>query len=239
MGGHHEAEGEDSRGVGAKKGQPISYQNEERDAWLLVINLQRAFYMAQFERGQLSSAAFEVLEDFMAKTTAIAGSVPVSELSELYDLKFKNILLKRMRKSRPEVTYEAAVAYLFSLDEVSHVLEADGHVDEFEKKVKDELKDNIEDMEALMKELREKYPKEIRRCQAVIVKTKLLYKQQEIVDHLLHEGELLDLDACQLQAQIDDELQHLYLEPVGSILQWARAASLSSPARCGKRSGIT
>ena len=67
---------------GPRKGQPISYQNEERDAWLLVINLQRAFYMAQFEGGQLSSAAFEVLEDFMAKTTAIAGSVPVSELRE-------------------------------------------------------------------------------------------------------------------------------------------------------------
>lgn len=39
-----------------------TYGNEQRDAWLLVLSLQRAFYLAQFEAGLLVSGAFYTLE---------------------------------------------------------------------------------------------------------------------------------------------------------------------------------
>ena len=71
-------------------------------------------------------------------------------------------------------------------------------IDECEALVSAEIKDNMGAVHALMERLRADDPRTTRHCQATIVKTKVLYQQHKIIDHMLHEGELLDLDAAPL-----------------------------------------
>jgi len=188
--------------------------NEERDAWLLSLNLQRAFYKSQFEAGLLASGPFNLLEHFMAEVTGAAAESRGKNLGQLYDASFSNVLMKQLKKTPPEVAYETCVAYRLAADEVRHVFEADGEEDEAEAKVHHELEDNLHEMNQFMANLRRDHIALIRHCQAMVVKCKVLYKQHEVIEHMLHEGELLDLDANRLRARVDAQLKQLYLEPL-------------------------
>ena len=50
----------------------FNIEDPDKAAWLLVLNLERAFYNAQFERGILGAEAFATLEKYMAKIAAEA-----------------------------------------------------------------------------------------------------------------------------------------------------------------------
>ena len=87
----------------------------------------------------------------------------------------------------PEAAYEAGAAYMYAQEEVVHLLKADGVFDEYEKKVSIEHEDNVEAIKTELKRLRDAYPEVTKHCQSMLVKTRLLYKQHEIIDHMLHE----------------------------------------------------
>jgi len=69
--------------------------DHNRAAWMAVLCIERASYLAQFEDGVLSDDGFEELENFMATVTADAAVAKTSDLSDMYDRRFKQLLNKR------------------------------------------------------------------------------------------------------------------------------------------------
>ena len=100
-------------------------KDHERAAWMAVLCIERASYLAQFEDGVLSDDGFEELENFMSAVTADAAVCKTSELSDMYDRRFKQ-LLTRLDKQHPTIAhkklvYEVFVAYHNAQDEAKHV----------------------------------------------------------------------------------------------------------------------
>ena len=100
--------------------------DHNRAAWMAVLCIERASYLAQFEDGVLSDDGFEELENFMATVTADAAVAKTSDLSDMYDRRFKQ-LLTRLDKKHPTVShkklvYEVFVAYHNAQDEAKHVM---------------------------------------------------------------------------------------------------------------------
>ena len=86
----------------------VTILQPDKAAWLLVVNLERAYYHAQFENAVLSSEAFAVLEAFMANLAAQASIEREDALGKLYDRLFEQSLIQRVfnrrrRRSRPRL----------------------------------------------------------------------------------------------------------------------------------------
>ena len=114
-------------------------KDHERAAWMAVLCLERASYLAQFEEGILSDHGFEELEAFMAGVTAQAGVTKTEDLSELYDHKFRK-LLKHLDREKPSVAhkklvYEIFVAYHNAQEEAKHVMHLFEEAVHFQKAV--------------------------------------------------------------------------------------------------------
>ena len=268
----------------------------DRSVWLQVLSLERAFYLAQFEKGLLDSEAFHVLEAFMADVVAEAAKATTDQLGKLYDKMFHDLLIVPMDNRllnpslyarvrsfvfqkltvRPRVAFAVATAYIEGQEEVKHLLEvghgygdaygdvhSDGnhgdHPDDsrgagsghqgsadtveedsvtpqvrlanFHKTsikktgtsvreamtrnaaklmVVEEHLDNIAEMQEVIQRL-------LAAEQDIVVDYKkshfhctMLLKQRELVEHMMHEGELLDLDALPILDQIDADIQRHY-----------------------------
>ena len=103
----------------AADGPEISGPAGVKSAWMLVLNLQRAYYKRNFESGTLGSHAFTVLEDFTADLAAEAADTSAKDLSSLYDRKFKSVLVAKIQKQMtPMDAYEAGLTYLLAQKEV-------------------------------------------------------------------------------------------------------------------------
>jgi len=102
--------------------------DHDRAAWMAVLCIERASYLAQFEAGMLSDTSFELLEGFMATVTAEAATVPTTDLSKLYDRLFDEMLVQRLDKSeQPSLTvkkavYEIYLAYTTAQEEAQEVM---------------------------------------------------------------------------------------------------------------------
>ena len=107
----------------AAEGPSMDGSTSERAAWMMVLNLQRAYYKAKFEGGILSGNAYKVLEDFMADLAAKAADAEVSNLGALYDREFKKVLVRNIEKTMaPMDAYEAGLTYILAQKEVAHLI---------------------------------------------------------------------------------------------------------------------
>jgi len=80
------------------------------------------------------------------------------------------------------------------------------------KKIKFEHEDNKEDVENMLQELHDTSDRaDLEQFEREFVRSRVLLKQQAMIDHMEHEGELLDLDADPLRAEIDDQLGEVML----------------------------
>ena len=183
--------------------------DREKATWLLVLSMERAYYLQSFEAGKLGSKAYHVLEHTMADINAEAGGAPVSELGKIYDRIFYDFLIKQMYKMRPTHAFEAGLAYIAAQHEVEHLTHDLDHTEDSVnlKKVRDEHEDNVDRMSETLGVLRAKAPKSIAAFQQRWVLTEILLEQRKAVAHLQHEGELIDLDAAPLLGEIDHEIE--------------------------------
>jgi len=182
--------------------------DDKRCTWLLVLSLERAFYLVLFEAGSLGDHAFAVLERTMADTQAHAQLTPTDSLGKVYDEHF-DALLKTLRSMDPAEGFEAGLAYIGAQHEAEHLTAHDHDTAEGEelhlarKHVKEEHADNVHKMQDLIEELRQKSPIRVRKFAMKFVATQLLRKQRALVEHMKHEGELIDLDSGPLIGEID------------------------------------
>ena len=80
--------------------------------------------------------------------------------------------------------------------------------------VKREHRNNINEMTMALQQVRAKFTTDVKAFEKQYVTTRILLKQQRVIDHMQHEGELVDLDATVLRAEIDSELSTMTLEPL-------------------------
>jgi hypothetical protein len=102
----------------------------DKAAWLLVLNLERAFYNANFEEGTLGADAYALLEKLMASVAANARTIPTLSLGPMYDehfYKLLNLLRKKTETASvqitPTIAYEVCSAYLAGQRHVSHLVQ--------------------------------------------------------------------------------------------------------------------
>lgn len=135
------------------------------------------------------------------------------ELSDLYDWKFYEMLERLVKKKRTEqlrIAYEFGLAYLEALHEVKH---ATKHLDIFAM-VAYEHQDNRDEMIKVMEQIQQRLPGLIRDFKTGYVTSLVLHRQQAIIDHLMHEGQLIDLDVGPMKRAAAEHLKHLYLKPL-------------------------
>jgi hypothetical protein len=250
-----------------KKEVEFEIQDPDKAAWLLVLNLERAYYFAQFEEGTLGSDAFAVLESFMANLAASAASVQASQLGVLYDKSFARDLINKMKQNhfKAALSYEIGLAYLAAQHEVKHLLEHASSEDgeEYNNKadqgarmttgvaqrrrslhglalVAQEHEDNEIVMKEALKEVQLRKPDAVAHFQTHYATCMVLHKQEKLIHHMLHEGELIDLDAGPLSAQVDVRLKELYVEPItDKIAEIERAITRTDRrTRATKASGM-
>ena len=181
----------------------------EKASWMLVLSLERAYYTASFEAGSLSDMPFRTIERTMADICAEASVSPTAMLSAVYDKHFEELLTK-LQQRRPEEAYEVGLAYIAAQHEVDHLTKNDAS-EEMKTLLRKHLagdgnQTKIEKIQAMLEALRAKAPKAVQAFQTKYVTTALLRKQRQMVEHMKHEGELLDLDAAPLTSEIDDDL---------------------------------
>eukprot|EP00441_Pelagodinium_beii_P041071 CAMPEP_0197632526 /NCGR_PEP_ID=MMETSP1338-20131121/9231_1 /TAXON_ID=43686 ORGANISM="Pelagodinium beii, Strain RCC1491" /NCGR_SAMPLE_ID=MMETSP1338 /ASSEMBLY_ACC=CAM_ASM_000754 /LENGTH=930 /DNA_ID=CAMNT_0043204089 /DNA_START=71 /DNA_END=2863 /DNA_ORIENTATION=+ len=192
----------------------VEDKEKEKAAWLAVLNMERANFLLQFENGILSAEAFHRLENFVADLSAHAAGKDSAELSKLYDEEFAKMCsgLKEGRNS--DVSYQVAIAYLNAMAEVSHITHDKGSF----AKVADEHKDNLEKMQQELSAYTESNGSHLSIMQQRALLLVLL-KQRGIVEHMLHEGELKDLDAVPLISEINKKIHTQYVKTVTPFKQ--------------------
>ena len=103
-------------------------ENEKIAAWLSVLSIERASYTEQFEHGEITPEAYEILETYMAQTEGAAQKAEESELADLYRHGFNQLLEKlfkppeRMKYHERTLAYHAAKAYIVAQLSVKHVM---------------------------------------------------------------------------------------------------------------------
>ena len=205
----------------------IDDENAYRCAWLQVIHMEAMAYHSQFESGVISSEAYGILDTYvlLLRAKARSSSYTGQELSDLYDEAHANLFkeagnpaksgvrkaVDRLLGITPEsvnvILYEVALSYLWAERRVKSAVDSKG--DTF-KKIHDEHEDNKERTIEVMQRIERSYPSEIDRFKTHHVTTRVLREQRAAVEHLMHDGDLLDLDANQIVGQINDKLQKLY-----------------------------
>jgi NhaP-type Na+/H+ or K+/H+ antiporter len=200
-------------------------EDVDRATWLLVLNMERAYYIASFEAGTLGSHAFHVLETAMAEICADASVASTAELGKIYDVHHDELIVQMNTKLNPAVAYEVGLGYIAAQHEVAHLTFHDDGGAAL-RRVNEEHTDNIENIHEAMKVLRAKAPNAIAAFSKKYAATELLRQQKAMVEHMKHEGELLDLDAAPLTSEIDDEISLHLLGKTKTLA--AKAATLVS-----------
>ena len=98
------------------------------------------------------------------------------------------------------------------------------YFNEFFQQVKFEHEDNVVKMKEVLAEIEHKQPSLIKSFKTRIAISRTLLKQRELVEHMLHEGTLIDLDANPIIDDINDRLRKLYLAPVYEAIPFTKAA---------------
>ena len=315
--------------VRREMGEHEDIADKDKASWLLVLNLERAFYTAQFEEGVLGAEAYAMLENFMAKCAGDAATTKTSALGKMYarplhfpwpstlpllanlawpsarplaislgarlrmasaltlpmyvprgryDTNFYAMEKKvfKLVSNSAVVAYEVGLSYLASQREVTHLLQMADHgaapagganaphnaggidgtgaysirastmvapvieglvpQDHLTpatapatvvtlkgqahlrrrsslhglQMVAYEHEDNIAAIRQSMVEVQQAHPQAVREFQTHYATKLMLYEQQKQVKHMLHEGELVDLDANPLLSKIDLRLANLY-----------------------------
>lgn len=138
-------------------------------------------------------------------------------LSDLYDCHFNELLIRLMRARKPwklQIVYEVGLAYLQALDQVKHATHGKGI---FEI-IAHEHEDNKRSMMRAMGLIQLRLPGMIYEFKKQYCASQLLHHQQHLIEHMKHDGELVDLDANPLLEAIKNNLKNLYLGPIYSAL---------------------
>jgi hypothetical protein len=120
------------------------------------------------------------------------------QLSDMYDCHFNELVHELMSKTRPwqlQLAYEVGLAYLDAFSEVKHLTHGKGV---FEM-IAHEHEDNTALMIRGMSLIQRRMPGLIYEFKKQYCASQLLHHQQHLVEHMRHEGELLDLDANPIQ----------------------------------------
>jgi NhaP-type Na+/H+ or K+/H+ antiporter len=300
----------------------VEILHPDKAAWLLVVNLERAYYHAQFENAVLSSEAFAVLEAFMANLAAHASIAKEEDLGKLYDRLFEASLINKAfhggRGVNASTAYEIGLAYLAGQREVRHLLGSEeaheasqhggratatagratateaaaaaaaagrgggggaaggaggargggaggdgggggrgGSVADAETRaslrgvamkrrssvhglelVAKEHVDNEEKIRQAMRDVQSRAPHAVAHFQTNWAKRLVLNHQERLISHMLHEGELLDLDALPLRQQIEHQLALLYTESLKDAMQDTVNEARRSITRRASRSNL-
>ena len=236
-------------------------KDPDKAAWLLVLNLERAFYHAQFEDAVLTSDAFAILEGFMANLAAAAAVMPAPELGKLYDKMFYDILIHRIfhkESAKAAIAYEVGLAYLNAQAEVKHLLGHEhnevGHDETAHgahertapapapgaarrrslhglELVAQEHTDNVKEIRNAMRLIYRRHPDAVRHFETTWAKRLILNKQSSLIKKMQHEGILLDLDAMPLLEEVDHRLAQLYTEPLKEMMRTVRQRTKRSLER--------
>jgi len=215
--------------------QPEHYdvKDEEKSAWLAFLNMERANFLVQFETGVLGAGAFHRLETFIADLCAQAENTDTADLSQLYEDEFQKLCAglseeaeeqeeqtqqtnrRAIRQSRMTFgvkkssarAYAVAIGYLSAQEEVKHLTHGRCHF----ATIASEHKKCLERMQLELDAFIASNPShEATQQQRAVLLT--LLKQRGIVEHMLHEGELKDLDAGPLICAINQKIQMQYLQ---------------------------
>ena len=90
-------------------------------------------------------------------------------------------------------------------------------------RVKFEHEDNVVKIGEILREIEHKQPLLIQGYKTRMATSRMLLKQRELVEHMLHEGTLIDLDAAPIISDINDKLRDLYLEPLYEAIPCTKA----------------
>jgi len=204
-------------------------------AWLQVIAIERASYVAQFERGRLGSEAFLKLEAFMATLLAHANQTAGSELSAMYDAEFEIFLkglLRSTRRGALQDACEVAMAYIRGQQSVQHSTQVGiegGPYNTWYNRVKREHQDNVDQMILTLQTIEAQYPHIVREFKDSHAAGLVLHHQRDMVEQMQHHGELNDLDATTMLDLINRRLKQLYFQPV-SVSVSAIIGSVREPS---------
>jgi len=207
----------------------------ERSKRLAIINVERASYEHIFTSGLLSSHAHTALEKFISDAAAeCSHTKDASRVPELYDKVFKTFVKQmeadfapkwydRFRRpakaKRVAVAYQTFYAYMHGIEQAEHAYKAEFSRDTGTEKgsCHFEYEDNEAEMTRVLANLESSEPDLVRVAQTRLVARQLLTRQYEQVDHMLHEGELLDLDAAALKKEINDKLCDATVDFEGAV----------------------
>ena len=232
--------------VGSRLSHIAAAQDHVRDldraVWLKVLNMERAHYLMRFEDGRLGSDAFFLLERCMSDLIAAAAIEPTEQLGKIYDQHLDKLNTKLLSNRMPDVSYEAGLAYLDALHAIDHHLKADLALKDPEhvralRMVHDERTDNMYQVKETLTKLEEANQSIVHGFQCTYVQEGLLRAQQNHLAHMVHEGELIDLDANTLIGEIDKELAGMNTLSVYSSLGSAVSELEENvPGLAGRRS---
>jgi len=182
-------------------------ENVGHDAWLHMLQMERASYLAQYEDGIMLSAAYNAVEEMMANLMATASAIDATtpdvceQISKEYDQHLESFLAS-LSKTKPfvrqdqsvAVAWDAAVAYKRAMHDVGHHLSND-------EAYKNALKEHdaiIQRIEAFLAELQREHPDLVKNLATHHAAKTLLRHQCAKLRHLQHEGALMDLDVNKL-----------------------------------------
>jgi len=214
-------------------------KDPDRAIWLLVLSFERAQYLAMFEAGMLRDVPFHRLERFMADVNAAAAETVTERLGSLYDELFDRCVIRPMKNHESRCddafgaddAYEVGIAFLYVMEKVKKFIYGGAfkqHADmaaSLERAYNAHDK-NIDAIKAAMAIIRSgKHKLTISDFEHIWVAVKMLDKRLEIVEHMLHDGELLDLDAAPLIQSMEDEIRKLLVNPHFSLTVAAEQAT--------------
>ena len=99
------------------------------------------------------------------------------------------------------------------------------------EEVKHEHTDNVSLMRKLLHELEDDHPLLISSFKERACIARMLHKQREVVEHMMHEGTLVDLDGAPIVDEINKRLRSLYLQPVFEAIPFTAEAKRLKLAR--------
>jgi len=91
------------------------------------------------------------------------------------------------------------------------------------QEVRMEHQDNVDKVQQIIQEIEQRQPTLIMMYKTRTATVRLLLKQREQVELMLHEGVLVDLDARPIIADLNDRLREVYLESFYETLPCTRA----------------
>lgn len=113
------------------------------------------------------------------------------------------------------------MAYIKGQQEVQHAATVGiqgGELNRWYNIVKREHEDNLEQMVLTLQTLQSEFPEVVENFKTSHAAGLVLHHQRAMVEHMLHEGELSDLDAGNLIGSINKRLKQLYFQPLSTTL---------------------